>query len=578
MSENSGGDPVESSPIIITESSTRTIRLKKRAEKEFDRQIEKKLALKVKREKSSESASQELRKPFFSDETMRRLIWWLKGKKILPVTLSPNGKPATETPENLQEELAAALRDEIRPWGISIFLHACVSLVLALLFLEPNLKRNDEIDVIISELGHAMSVAVEGPLMGSLDAPMDQKETYIVRNDGPEVDQPIAVPNSVETTPDGAEAVTISENTVAGAVDLSIDGREIGSRVVIGHGEGPGPGASDGAVALGLRWLVQKQSPEGSWSLTGVYRDPARKEYENRNAATALALLALQGFGVTPMSKPKELAEFSRAVEKGSAWLLKQQDSEGSFFRIGTGPRNDRFYTHALCTIAICELYAMTKNDAYREPSQKAIDYLVKYQSKVGGWRYEADIYSDDADLSVTGWVLLALKTGQMAKLQIPNEPFERIVGFLDTVSRDEGSQYVYQNVRGENPKPSMTAEGLFCRQLLGWTSQNASLTRGAEILSSEEYLPSYRHKRDVYAWYYASLALRHYGGEPWKIWNDRMLGEILKHQEKDGTERGSWNPNLPSKDEWGTHYGRLYTTCLTICILEVYYRHELRH
>jgi hypothetical protein len=35
--------------------------------------------------------------------------------------------------------------------------------------------------------------------------------------------------------------------------------------------------------------------------------------------------------------------------------------------------------------------------------------------------------------------------------------------------------------------------------------------------------------------------------------------------------EKGSWNP---VSDRYGHNAGRLYTTCLTIYMLEVYYRH----
>jgi hypothetical protein len=41
--------------------------------------------------------------------------------------------------------------------------------------------------------------------------------------------------------------------------------------------------------------------------------------------------------------------------------------------------------------------------------------------------------------------------------------------------------------------------------------------------------------------------------------------------QEKRGTQAGSWSPD---KFEYGRQGGRIYTTALAVCILEVYYRH----
>ena len=45
----------------------------------------------------------------------------------------------------------------------------------------------------------------------------------------------------------------------------------------------------------------------------------------------------------------------------------------------------------------------------------------------------------------------------------------------------------------------------------------------------------------------------------------------LAEAQVKSGKESGSW---APQKDSWGLTHGRLYTTCLSIYCLEVYYRH----
>ena len=41
--------------------------------------------------------------------------------------------------------------------------------------------------------------------------------------------------------------------------------------------------------------------------------------------------------------------------------------------------------------------------------------------------------------------------------------------------------------------------------------------------------------------------------------------------QDRRGRERGSWDPN---GDRWRGDGGRLYVTCLSIYVLEIYYRH----
>jgi len=100
---------------------------------------------------------------------------------------------------------------------------------------------------------------------------------------------------------------------------------------------------------------------------------------ENREAATAMALIAFQGAGYT--TKTNRDDPFYKVVSRGWTRLLKQQDEQGNFFL--TGPNHGRLYTQAMCTIALCELYGMTGDSAYREPAQRAIDYCVKVQSRV---------------------------------------------------------------------------------------------------------------------------------------------------------------------------------------------------
>ena len=56
-----------------------------------------------------------------------------------------------------------------------------------------------------------------------------------------------------------------------------------------------------------------------------------------------------------------------------------------------------------------------------------------------------------------------------------------------------------------------------------------------------------------------------------WEDWNKVMRVEIPAHQVKKGSEAGSWHD---SNDSWTIQGGRLYSTCLSLYMLEVYYRH----
>ena len=75
------------------------------------------------------------------------------------------------------------------------------------------------------------------------------------------------------------------------------------------------------------------------------------------------------------------------------------------------------------------------------------------------------------------------------------------------------------------------------------------------------------------YYWYYATQVFRHMGGPTWETWNRQMRVVLPANQVLRGGRRveGSWDPD---GDRWGGYGGRLYQTCLSIYILEVYYRH----
>ena len=205
----------------------------------------------------------------------------------------------------------------------------------------------------------------------------------------------------------------------------------------------------------------------------------------------------------------------------------------------------------------------MTRDEQYREAAQQAVDYCAQTQSEGGGWRY---FPGQGGDLSVTGWFVMALQSAQMAGLNVPSETLSRISDFLETVSRDGGAQYTY--TPGQGRRLSMTAEGLLCRQYLGWPHDDRRLVRGADLLVKN--LPSWE-KRNAYYWYYAAQVCHHMEGRHWRLWNARMRELLPANQVKKGRERGSWDPNGdPGKVQGGRHF----VTCLSIYMLEVYYRH----
>lgn len=441
-------------------------------------------------------------------------------------------------------------------WFASAILHLSLLILLALLAIVSDDDTPFDLTGVFSDqIGEQL---IEPELDLSATVELEDLEQSLTPEFLEPVPTPLALPKPTAISPDGPAFTSLIDPATPGA---AFAGRTEGMRLALLKAYG-GTEKTEEAVAAGLRWLVRRQKKDGSWSLTKGYADGA--DAENREAATAMALLAFQGAGHLPSTS----SQHSRVVDRGWRWLLRQQKDDGSFF--SDGRRNHRFYTDAMCTIALCELIGMTRKSEYTQQAQKAIDHLVDNQTSRGGWKYTP---KEGNDLSVSGWVVMALKSGRMAGLSVPSEVFDNVTDFLDEdVGRAGGSQYVYEKSVMFNPElpPSMTAVGLLCRQYLGWPRDHAPLRQGVDHIL--EHPPEWiNRRRDIYYWYYATQVCRHMGGDTWNLWNKQIREVLPANQVKRGPEEGSWSP---VGDRWGPMGGRLYQTCLSIYVLEVYYRH----
>lgn len=448
-------------------------------------------------------------------------------------------------------------------WLASVIVHTIFLLLVGLVAVQVHRDETSEMAVELAESpedfedqtwAETLGKQLENPTPGMNDPELaaDLDSSYSM-SDLPAVDDPLAAPKPSLNA--SAEGWDVFSDVEAPSIGMALTGRQKGRKeaLLLAYG---GTKSTQDAVNLALAWLARKQENGGLWSLRGPY--PNGSGTENKLAATAMALLAFLGDGHTHL----EQDQFRQTVHKGVKALLKIQGDEGEFFVDGV-PMHHRLYTHAQCTIALCELYGITKDSMLREPAQKAVDYCVKIQAPEGGWRY---FPYEDSDTSVTGWFVMALQSARMAELTVPTPCLKKAGKFLDAVASHGGSRYAYQAGRVESHV--MTAEALLCRQYLGWPRDDRRLQQGVAHISRT---PVDFDAQNVYYWYYATQVMHHMGGQRWVEWNRVMRQAIPENQEHEGKERGSWDP---SDDEWGRTTGRLYMTCLSTYMLEVYYRH----
>jgi hypothetical protein len=359
---------------------------------------------------------------------------------------------AAQEPEQKEKEVTEVAVKAAPPWLVSAVLHMTILVLLGLFYLAGESDKQVALEVVYSDdLGEQL---IDDDLT-SFDLPALEIEEPLLAVDFMEVPDPFAAPPELDLS---IEAHLLTSSIEAPSIGLALTGRERGAREALLAAYG-GTAQTEEAVQLGLEWLARQQDTRtGLWSLRGPYSDGGGQE--NTLAATAMALLAFQGAGNT-----HQAGKHQRNVSRGIEAMLRMQDDDGNFFR--EGPRNHRLYSQAMATIAICELYGMTKDPKYRAPAQKALDYAARIQTpSLGGWRYEPRL---DADTSVTGWFVMAFQSGLMGGLVVPSPTLDAISRFLDKVTKD-GSLYAYQI--GREPTISMTAEALLVPPVPGVGAQ----------------------------------------------------------------------------------------------------------
>ncbi len=349
------------------------------------------------------------------------------------------------------------------------------------------------------------------------------------------------------------------------------------------------------AINRGLEFLARVQLDDGRWrfdDLRGCV-DPDEEGVNLRSdaAATGLAMLAFLGAGHSQFEGPYRWT----TEDAIKSLVLMQQDSGEIFIDSGVpSGQVTRYYSHGIATLALCEAYGMTGDPRLRKPAQLAIEHLVATQHpEMGGWRYSPGV---NTDLSVTGWQLAALRSGELAGLSVRRETIARIADCLAMCREHEIRPGLYRynpwaspsdplTRHGRSPSTVMTAVGLVMELQLGAAASDERLQVGGEHLAAN--LPQLGRvanaavtgtldnpERDTYYWYYATQAMFYLGGDYWANWSQQLEPLLIESQVLGGPLTGSWDPIHPTPDKWSAYGGRLYVTAMNLLSLEIYNRH----
>lgn len=366
-----------------------------------------------------------------------------------------------------------------------------------------------------------------------------------------------------------------------------------------------GSEATESAVLAALMWLKRHQHPDGHWSSNGFLRPDGCDQEDGDGfdgydvGCTALAMLAYLGFGHTHESG--EFPEFVAVMRKAMDWMIAQQvkDADPKLNGLFGLPRDDAdewIYNHSIATMAMSELLLLSHDKIkLSKPVENATKWCLRAQNPGYGWKYGYQAGRNDT--SVTGWMVLALKTAKVCAqsryIKIRKKDFdpafEGALKWFGSCTSDRSGICGYENPGDEGsrlqaayPEPypyskdlsCMTAVSVLCRIFAGEKTSSAAIKSGTAVLMDE--IPRWRpqqgkrkSKINLYYWYYATYAMFQIGGSKWREWNEAMIDALVQNQRQGGCEDGSWDP----VGEWGVAGGRVYNTAIGAMTLEVYYR-----
>src|SRR5262245_50087444 len=337
------------------------------------------------------------------------------------------------------------------------------------------------------------------------------------------------------------------------------------------------------AIERGLRFLARTQNADGSWTSDAgqkVNEDymvfPGGKNVPHVGV-TALSILSFLAAGHVPGRGP-----YGRAVDHAVDFLLSKVSVDGFVMANQT-----RMYSHAFATLALAEVYGMSRNKSLRYSLEKAVDLTIKCQNQTGGWRYVP--FTVDSDMSVTVCQLVALRAAMNVGIRVKKDTIDRALRYVidSAITSPNGSDedvggFLYQprSTQWNRSSFSLTAAGLTSlfqagiyddAALAGYATRTGfhsdpmpSIARAVEFMeqSYEETARNYngRHFFFFYGNYYAAQAMYNVGGlEPqkWERWYDRVRRDLLAREitgtAPDGRKEGWWESNVGDTHTFGT-------------------------
>jgi hypothetical protein len=333
------------------------------------------------------------------------------------------------------------------------------------------------------------------------------------------------------------------------------------------------------AIEQGTRFLVRTQEADGSWrsnagkKINDTYRVFDGGENVHHVGVTSLAILSFLAGGHLPGRGP-----YGRTLDRAIEFVLDQVAPDTGY----VSGQQTRMYSHAFGTLALAEVYGVTRDSRVRDRLQQAVEFTVKCQNETGGWRYVPFIR--DSDMSVTVCQVVALRAARNVGIKVPQSTIDRALRYVIESAITEGDDrgaFKYQPApqRFNRESFALAAAGLTTlfqagiyddRTLARYVAEHGirkdPLPRIADSVEwmranydgiADRYPDHYFY---YYGCYYAAQAMYQVGSRDpaaWARWyemvRDHLVSRVSRRTDASGRTEGWWRSNVDDSHAYAT-------------------------
>ena len=287
------------------------------------------------------------------------------------------------------------------------------------------------------------------------------------------------------------------------------------------------------AIERGLKYLISTQKADGSWDNGG-----------NGNREICLTSLSLMAFMAN--AHFPGFGKYGKEMDRAKDFIMKYAKS------CTDGYLGSTMYEHGLATLALSELWGMTKDrdddDSVQVALEAAVEVIKRSQNPGGGWRYQPSADGGE-DSSVTAMVFIALASARQAGVMVENGVIEKFRKYVKGARDGSTGGFSYAPYdptgHGSPGGTSMpcTAGIAYAGQLAGLRDTEV-ITGAIRLLNKQENIfNSVGHY--FYCHYYAIQAMVQAGDKEYQNWYPKIRDALVAKQGADG----SWH----KKEKYGT-------------------------